>query len=63
MSTEPLWRVTYAIPTELRVIGVVRAETGAAAIGEIERRENALGRGPVVREATDVERVYETGEL
>ena len=55
----PLWRVTYAIPSELTVIGVVRAATGADAIAEIERQEDALGRGPVAREATDVERVYE----
>lgn len=57
----PLWRVTYAIPSELTVIGVVRAANGPDAIAEIERLEDELGRGPVIREATDVERVYEEG--
>lgn len=59
----PLWRVTYALPSESRVIGVVRADSGSAAIEEIERQESALGRGPVIREGTDVERVYEDGDL
>ncbi len=55
----PLWRVTYAIPSELTVVGVVRAATGLDAIEKIELAEGKLGRGPVIREATDVERVYE----
>ncbi|WP_433730845.1 hypothetical protein ACQP2Y_21160 [Actinoplanes sp. CA-051413] len=59
-STEhPLWRVTYALPAEPRVIGVVRAETGLAAIERINEDEVRLGRGPIIREATDVERVWE----
>ncbi|MDG4792058.1 hypothetical protein O7626_40290 [Micromonospora sp. WMMD1102] len=62
MNELPLWRVTYAIPTELRVIGVVRAATGLDAIDAIEQQEENLGRGPVIREATDVEQVYESSE-
>lgn len=56
----PLWRVTYAIPSGPRVIGVVRAATGRDAIEQINRDEIALGRAPIIREATDVERVHET---
>ncbi|TDC34235.1 hypothetical protein E1211_17975 [Micromonospora sp. 15K316] len=62
MTTEALWRVTYALPAHDRVIGVVRAATGRAAIDEIERQENALGRGPLIDGATDVEQVHETEE-
>lgn len=60
MTSLPLWRVTYALATEPRVISVVRAATSREAIGRIDRDEIALGRGPIIREATDVERVYET---
>jgi hypothetical protein len=56
---QPLWRVTYAIPSELTVIGVVRAETGLDAIAQIAAAEDELGRGPLIREATDVDRVWE----
>lgn len=56
----PLWRVTYAIPTELTVVGVVRAATGLEAVDKIDRTEIELGRGPIIREATDVEQVWET---
>jgi hypothetical protein len=59
MNDMPLWRVTYAIPSEPRVIGVIRAATGLDAIDRIEQVEEKLGRGPVNREATDVEQVYE----
>ncbi|MER7166772.1 hypothetical protein ABT336_12010 [Micromonospora sp. NPDC000207] len=62
MTMEPLWRVTYALPTEPRVIGIVRAATGIAAVDQIDRQENKLGRGPIIREATDVERVHEAVE-
>ncbi|MER7469286.1 MULTISPECIES: hypothetical protein [unclassified Micromonospora] len=63
MPPTPLWRVTYALPAHNRVIGTVRAATGVAAIEEIERQEAALGRGPLIAGATDVEQVYETEEV
>ncbi len=55
----PLWRVTYAIPSELTVVGVVRAATGLDAIAEVATTQDKLGRGPLIREATEVERVWE----
>ncbi len=58
-TEHPLWRVTYALSNEPRVIGVVRAETGLAAIERINKEEVRLGRGPIIREATDVERAWE----
>jgi hypothetical protein len=54
----PLFRVTYALPSEPRVIGVVRAHDGTDAIARIEQIEHEMGRGPLIPDAYEVERVY-----
>ncbi len=55
-------RGSQALPGHNRVLGVVRAATATAAVAKVEREEKALGRGPLVDGATDVEQVYEQEE-